>query len=108
MARWRARASGVVARLPDGVDPGAGWERLDGPQDAPAPAPAEGPRPAPDAEEPDGRAAPSTEPPARDAAAPPPTAAEVRRALGEAGLKWRRGWTKADAMAALEGVATDG
>lgn len=100
MARWRTRASGIVAELPDGVDPGAAWERLD-PVDAPEPAePAD---PAQDPEIHDESPADVVEEEDQpEEAAPEPTAAELRQQLTDRGLKWKRGWTKADAIEALK------
>ncbi len=105
MARWRTRASGIVAELPDGVDPGAAWERLD-PADAPKPT--KHAAPAPEAPEPESAGAAEDEEDQSEEAAPEPTAAELRQKLCGRGIRWRRGWTKADAMAALEAGATDG
>lgn len=107
MARWRTRASGIVAELPDGVDPGAAWERLD-PVDAPKPAEPAAPAPTPEAPEPELADAAEEEEDQPEETAPEPTAAELRQKLSERGLRWRRGWTKADAMAALEAGAADG
>lgn len=99
VARWRARSSGVVAEIPDGVDPGAAWERLDGgePPAEHEPPPQPDPEAAGRGEEPEAGGGPA------GPEAPEPTAAEIRGRLAERGLRWRRGWTKADALRALEG-----
>lgn len=107
MARWRTRASGIVAELPDGVDPGAAWERLD-PVDAPKPTEPTATPPAPKSPDPKPADAVEEEDEELEETAPEPTAAELRQALAERGLRWRRGWTKADAMRALEEGAADG